>query len=115
MFAKAHSATPRGVGALFVTVEVDRVRAALPSITVVGLPDTAVRVARDRVFAAIRHLGARPEAANIVINLAPADERKEGAALDLPIALAVLAASGHLPAAALDGRLLIGELSLEGH
>ncbi len=114
MFAKAHSATPRGVGALFVTVEVDRVRAALPSITVVGLPDPAVREARDRVFAAIRHLGARPEAANIVINLSPADERKEGAALDLPIALAVLAAAGHLPAAALDGRLLIGELSLEG-
>jgi magnesium chelatase family protein len=114
MLAKAYSATPRGVGALIVTVEVDRIRAQLPSVTVVGLPDTAVREARERVFAAIRHLGRRAEPACIVINLAPADERKEGAALDLPMALALLAAAGHVPGAALDGRLLVGELSLEG-
>ncbi len=114
MLAKAYSATPRGVGALFVTVEVDRVRARLPSVIVVGLPDVAVREARERILASIRHLGHRGEAANIVINLAPADERKEGAALDLPMALGVLAASGELPAAALERRLLLGELSLEG-
>jgi magnesium chelatase family protein len=59
MLAKAYSATPRGIGALFVTVEVDRIRAQLPSVTVVGLPDTAVREARDRIFSAIRHLGRR--------------------------------------------------------
>jgi magnesium chelatase family protein len=114
MLAKAFSATPRGVDALFVTVEVDRIRAQLPSVTVVGLPDTAVREARERVLAAIRHLGHRAEPANIVINLAPADQRKEGAALDLPIALGLLAASGAIPAEALRDRLLIGELSLEG-
>jgi len=114
MLAKAYSATPRGVGALFVTVEVDRVRARLPSVIVVGLPDVAVREARERILASIRHLGHRAEAANIVINLAPADERKEGAALDLPMALGVLAASGGLPAASLERRLLLGELSLEG-
>ncbi|MCU0233151.1 MAG: YifB family Mg chelatase-like AAA ATPase [Thermoanaerobaculales bacterium] len=114
MLAKAYSATPRGVDALFVTVEVDRIRAQQPSVTVVGLADTAVREARERIFAAVRHLGRRSEPANIVINLAPADERKEGAGLDLPMAMAFLAAAGDVPAAALENRLLLGELSLEG-
>lgn len=114
MLAKAYSATPRGVDALFVTVEVDRIRALQPSVTIVGLPDTAVREARERIFAAIRHLGRRSEPANVVINLAPADERKEGAGLDLPMATAFLAATGDVPAAALEGRVLLGELSLEG-
>ena len=114
MLAKAYSATPRGVDALFVTVEVDRIRSQHPSVTVVGLPDTAVREAKERIFAAVRHLGRRSEAANVVINLAPADERKEGAGLDLPMAVALLAATGDVPADALEGRVLLGELSLEG-
>jgi magnesium chelatase family protein len=114
MLAKAYSATPRGVDALFVTVEVDRIRAQQPSVTVVGLPDTAVREARERIFAAIRHLGRRLEPANVVINLAPADQRKEGAALDLPMAMAFLAATGDVPGESLRDRLLLGELSLEG-
>ena len=59
MLAKAYSATPRGVEALFVTVEVDRIRSQHPGVTVVGMPDTAVREARERIFAAIRHLGRR--------------------------------------------------------
>jgi len=114
MLAKAYSATPRGVDALFVTVEVDRIRAQQPSVTVVGLPDPAVREAKERIFSAIRHLGRRSEAANTVFNLAPADERKEGAALDLPMALAFLASAGHVPKERLENRLLVGELSLEG-
>ncbi len=114
MLAKAYSATPRGVNALFVTIEVDRIRSQYPSVTVVGLPDTAVKEARERIFAAIRHLGRRPEPANVVINLAPADERKEGAALDLPMAAAFLAAAGDLAPETLEDRLLLGELSLEG-
>jgi len=114
MLAKAYSATPRGVDALFVTVEVDRIRATQPSVIVVGLPDTAVREARERIFAAVRHLGRRSEPANVVINLAPADQRKEGTGLDLPMALAFLAATGDVPAAALAERLFLGELSLEG-
>jgi len=114
MLAKAYSATPRGVDALFVTVEVDRIRSQYPSVTVVGLPDTAVREARERIFAAIRHLGRRSEPANVIFNLAPADEKKEGAALDLAMALAFLAATGDVPAPALRNRLLLGELSLEG-
>jgi magnesium chelatase family protein len=114
MLAKAYSAAPRGVDALLVTVEVDRVRADLPSLTIVGLPDTAVREARQRILAAIRRLGRRVGPANVVINLAPADEKKEGAALDLPMAVGLLAASGALPTTALENRLLLGELSLEG-
>ncbi len=114
MLAKAYSATPRGVDALFVTVEVDRIRSQFPSVVVVGLPDTAVREARERIFAAIRHLGRRSESANVVINLAPADQRKEGASLDLPMAVAFLAATGDVPAASLADRVLLGELSLEG-
>ena len=114
MLAKAYSATPRGVDALFVTVEVDRIRAQHPSVIVVGLPDTAVREARERIFAAIRHLGRRSEPANVVINLAPADQRKEGALLDLPMAVAFLATTGDVAPEALADRLLIGELSLEG-
>ncbi len=114
MLAKAYSATPRGVEALFVTVEVDRIRAQQPSVTVVGLPDTAVREARERIFAAIRHLGRRSEPANVVINLAPADQKKEGTGLDLPMAMAFLAAVGDVPAAVLEDRILLGELSLEG-
>lgn len=114
MLAKAYSATPRGVDALFVTVEVDRIRAQNPSTTVVGLPDPAVREAKERIFSAIRHLGRRSEAANTVFNLAPADEKKEGATLDLPMAMAFLASAGHLPMERLEDRLLVGELSLEG-
>jgi magnesium chelatase family protein len=114
MLAKAYSATPRGVEALFVTVEVDRIRAQQPSVTVVGLPDPAVREAKERIFSAIRHLGRRSEAANVVFNLAPADEKKVGAALDLPMALAFLASADHLPANCLENRLFVGELSLEG-
>ena len=114
MLAKGYSATPQGVDALFVTVEVDRIRAQHPSVIVVGLPDTAVREARERIFAAIRHLGRRSEPANVVINLAPADQRKEGAMLDLAMAVAFLATTGDVAPEALADRLLLGELSLEG-
>ncbi len=114
MYAKVLSATPRGVGALFVTVEVDRSRASFPSLTLVGLPDAAVREAKERVLAALRRVGPRAEAANVVVNLSPADERKEGAALDLAIATGLLASRGVVPRDRLDGRLLLGELSLEG-
>ncbi len=114
MFARVLGATPRGVEALFVTVEVDRIRAQMPSVTVVGLPDTAVREARERILAAARRMGLPPEPANIVINLSPADERKEGASLDLPMAVAFLAAAGRLEPGSAEGVLLVGELSLEG-
>ncbi len=113
MIARVFSAVPRGVEALAVEVEVD-VRPGLPAITVVGLPDTAVREARERVLAALRHLGCRFEARSIVVNLSPAEERKEGAILDLAMAAGIVAGTGGLPAAALQRTWLLGELSLDG-
>ena len=92
MFARVLSAVPRGVEALRVQVEVDA-RPGSPILAVVGLPDTAVREARERVLAAIRHLGCRIETKAIVVNLSPAEERKEGALLDLAMAAGVLIAA----------------------
>jgi magnesium chelatase family protein len=112
MIARVLSAVPRGVEALPVRVEVDA-HQGLPALSVVGLPDTAVREARERVLAAIRYLGCRLEQPAIVVNLSPAEERKEGALLDLAIATGVLAASGLLGPGKVDS-WLIGELSLDG-
>ncbi len=112
MFARVHSAVPRGVEALRVQVEVDA-RPGLPALAVVGLPDPAVREARERVLAAIRHLGCQIETKSIVVNLSPAEERKEGALLDLAIAAGVLMAAGLMPADTPQAWLL-GELSLDG-
>lgn len=113
MMARATTATPWGIDALAVQVEVD-VRLGLPQVLLVGLPDAAVRESRDRVRAAIKNCGFELPPRSVVINLAPADLRKEGNHLDLAIALALLAAFGHLPQQALDGRLMGGELGLDG-
>jgi len=113
MVSRVNSAVPRGVEALPVQVEVD-VRPGLPAITVVGLPDTAVREARERVLAALRHLGCRFEARSIVVNLSPAEERKEGAILDLAMAAGIVAGASGLPAQPLERTWLLGELSLDG-
>ncbi|MEW6337222.1 MAG: YifB family Mg chelatase-like AAA ATPase [Acidobacteriota bacterium] len=113
MVSKVHSAVPRGVEALRVSVEVDA-RPGLPSLAVVGLPDTAVRESRERVLAAIRHLGCRLETRALIVNLSPAGERKEGALLDAAIATGVLAACGLVPPAAAAGVWILGELSLDG-
>ncbi|MBN2002858.1 MAG: YifB family Mg chelatase-like AAA ATPase, partial [Anaerolineae bacterium] len=84
-------------------------------MTLVGLPDTAVRESCERVRAAIRNSGLMfPGNKRITINLAPADLRKEGPAYDLPIAIGILMATEQIPPGALDGALLIGELSLDG-
>jgi magnesium chelatase family protein len=112
MVAKVFSAVPRGVEALVVQVEVDA-RSGLPALAVVGLPDPAVREARERVLASIRHLGCHIETKSIVVNLSPAEERKEGALLDLAIAAGVLIAAGLVPQDASPAWLL-GELSLDG-
>ena len=112
MVAKVLSAVPRGVEALVVQVEVDA-RSGLPALAVVGLPDPAVREARERVLASIRHLGCHIETKSIVVNLSPAEERKEGALLDLAIAAGVLIAAGLAPQDASPAWLL-GELSLDG-
>jgi magnesium chelatase family protein len=113
MLARATAATPWGIEARPVQVEVD-VHNGLPQVQIVGLADAAVRESRERVRAAIKNCGFDLEPKSIIINLAPADLRKEGNHLDLAIALAMLAAYGHLPEDALAGRLICGELGLDG-
>jgi magnesium chelatase family protein len=102
-----------GIDALPVEVEVD-VGAGLPGFSIVGLPDTAVQEARERVRVAISNSGYKFPTKKVIVNLAPANLRKEGPAFDLPIALAVLAASGVIPEEGLEGAGVVGELSLDG-
>jgi magnesium chelatase family protein len=96
-----------------VTVEVD-LRPGLPTFTIVGLGDRAVREARERVHAAILNSGFEFPARRVTVNLAPASLRKAGPGFDLAIAAGVLAASGQLPADALERFAVFGELSLSG-
>ncbi len=116
MLAKIKSAAVVGLEAQPVEVEVDVRRSGQAGIvTLVGLPDVAVRESTERVRAAIRNSGLNfPGDQRITINLAPADLRKEGPAYDLPIAIGVLTANGQLPPDGLDGAMLMGELSLDG-
>jgi len=102
-----------GVDAREVTVEVDA-RRGLPTFTVVGLPDAAVREARERVRSALLNSGLEFPLQRLTVNLAPAWVRKAGASFDLAIAVGLLAASGQVPAAALGGCAVSGELSLGG-
>jgi magnesium chelatase family protein len=96
-----------------ISVEVD-IRRGLPGIDVVGLPDGAVRESKDRVRVAIRNSGFTFPADRILISLAPAGVRKEGASFDLPIALGILAASGQILPDGIENSMVLGELNLGG-
>lgn len=113
MFARTYGATTLGVDGLIIDVEVDSA-AGLPGFNIVGLPDTSVKEARERVRTAIRNSGIRLRQENVTINLAPAAIRKDGSGLDLPIAVGLLAAYGAVPPSLLDKSLFVAELSLEG-
>ncbi len=102
-----------GVEGIPVRVEVDILR-RLPAVQIVGLAASSVRESAERVRSAVVAQGLDWPRKRVVINLAPADLRKEGTAFDLPIAVGVLAAAGDLPSGALDGRVFAGELSLSG-
>lgn len=113
MMSRLDSADLSGIDAVPVEVEVD-VRPGMPAYTTVGMPDTAVRESRERVKGAVLNSGFEFPLEQITVNLAPADVRKEGSQHDLPIALALLAATGQLAPAG-DGRtLFVGELALGG-
>ncbi len=113
MLARVRSAAVLGIDGYVVDVEADLAN-GLPSFSTVGLPHGAVKEGRERVTAALLNSGFDAPLKRITINLAPADIRKEGTGFDLPIAIALLAASEQLPAGQLDGYLLVGELGLEG-
>ena len=114
MLARVTSCATVGVEGLLVEVEAD-LGVGLPTFTIVGLPDAAVRESRERVLAAVRNCGFEFPARKITINLAPAHVRKEGARFDLPIAVALLRASGQIPAGPpVEEGLFVGELALDG-
>lgn len=113
MFAQVYGASTWGLGGHVITVEVD-ISNGVPSFDIVGLPAASVKESKERVRSAIRNSGYEFPIRRVTVNLAPADLKKEGAGLDLPIAFGVLAASGQIAAEALSGTILIGELSLQG-
>jgi len=113
MLAKVLSGGVRGVESFQIRVEVNSAK-GLPAFTVVGLPEGAVREGKERVLAALQNSDRAVRLNKVTVNLAPADVRKEGSALDLPIALGLLVATGRLSQGCLDGALFVGELGLDG-
>jgi len=113
MIARIHSSCVIGIDAHEVTVETD-IGAGLPGFNIVGLPDTAIKESRDRIKTAIKNSGFSFPAKKITTNLAPADIKKEGAAFDLPIALAILSSEGAIEYPDLGDYIFCGELSLDG-
>jgi magnesium chelatase family protein len=112
MLAKVFSAAVVGLDGELVEVEVDLLP-GLPAVNIVGLPDTMVQEARERVRSAVRNSGCSFPMKRITVSLAPADIKKEGSSFDLPIAVGVVIASEEV-VADLSGSLFLGELSLEG-
>lgn len=112
MLTKTYGAAVTGVDAIVVTMEVAFDNGF--GFCIVGLPDTAVKESYERVRSAIKEFGVEFPRRDIVVNMSPADVKKEGAAYDLPIAVALLAADGKLAADNLDKYMIMGELSLDG-
>lgn len=113
MVSKVITATAIGLNAYKIEVEVDFVH-SLPNISIVGLPDTAVNEAKERVRSAVKNSGFTFPALRVVINLAPADIKKEGTNFDLPIAVGILAQGGFIEQEKINNIAFLGELSLDG-
>lgn len=113
MYSKLNSAAVFGIEAFSVEIET-HLDTGVPSFSVVGLPDSAVKESRERVTSAIKNSDFIFPQKKITVNLAPADIRKEGSAFDLPIALGILSAMGAIDSEALSETMILGELSLEG-
>ncbi len=113
MLVKVFGSAVYGVDAITITIEVDTPGGAI-GVFIVGLPDNAVKESTDRVLSAILNNEFERPRGRIVINMAPADIKKAGAAYDLPIAIGMLAATGQLPNAPLHEYVIMGELSLDG-
>lgn len=117
MLVKAHASAVHGVDAFPITVEVNAggiVAAGKQYYFLVGLPDNAVKEGQQRIESALKNMGYNMPRMKIVVNLAPADIRKEGSAYDLPIAMGILAGSRQIQSTHLEDFLIIGELSLDG-
>ncbi|WP_298073208.1 YifB family Mg chelatase-like AAA ATPase [uncultured Bacteroides sp.] len=112
MLVKVFAATVQGIDATLITIEVNSTRGCM--FYLVGLPDSAVKESHQRIISALQVNGYKMPTSNIVINMAPADIRKEGSAYDLPLAIGILAANKTIHSDKLDRYLLMGELSLDG-
>ena len=112
MLVKTHCAAVMGLEAVAVTIEVNIARGTMLHLS--GLADTAVRESIDRIRAALSNTGYKFPTADITINMAPADIRKEGSGYDLPLAIAILAANGKITCDGLENYMLVGELGLDG-
>jgi magnesium chelatase family protein len=114
MLATVQSSAILGLDAIPIRVEVDYNPKGMTGFTIVGLPDTAIQESRERVRSAIKNRHLEFPLKRYVVNLAPADIRKEGPAYDLPIAMGVLAATEQVPLDSLSDAVFVGELSLDG-
>jgi len=114
MLAKVMSSAVLGIDAYPVEVEVDIASRGLPFFSTVGLPDAAVKESKERVRAALKNTGFDFPLKQVVVNLAPADIKKEGSAFDLPIAIGMLIAEGVITQEQASGYLIVGELALDG-
>ncbi len=112
MLVKTFCAAVNGLEVTTVTIEVSMSRGVLYHLT--GLADTAVRESHDRIVAALQNVGYKFPVADITINMAPADLRKEGSGYDLPLAIGILAANGKIESERLDQYMIMGELGLDG-
>ena len=113
MLSKIKSISLNGLDGNLVEIQTD-ISNGIPEFEIVGLPDTAVKEAKERVKLAIKNSGEEFPSRKIVINLAPASTRKEGSYYDLPMAIGLLKAQGVIQAKGLENTIFIGELSLDG-
>ncbi|MCZ7601661.1 MAG: YifB family Mg chelatase-like AAA ATPase [Melioribacteraceae bacterium] len=113
MLSKVFACTTYGIDAFLVEVET-HIEKQIPGVSIVGLPDSAIKESKERVTAAISNSGFQFPKKKVTINLAPADVKKEGSAFDLPIAIGILAAIENVSITKLEETLLLGELSLDG-
>lgn len=112
MLVKVYGAAVQGIDATIVTIEVNSSRGI--KFFLVGLPDSAVKESHERIISALQVNGYKFPTCQIVVNMAPADIRKEGSAYDLPLAIGILAATQIVSEEKLSRYLIIGELSLDG-
>ena len=109
MLVKLFSGAVNGIEAVTITIEVNILNGA--KFIIVGLPDNAIKESQQRVDSALREIGARIPGKRVIINLAPADIKKEGSAYDLPLAIGILAANEQLPADSLNQFMILGVFS----
>ncbi len=113
MYVRVHSSATMGIDAYIMEIELDMTQ-GMPGLTMVGLPDSAVKESKERVRAALYNSGYSYPQKRLTLNLAPADVPKEGSSLDLPIAISLVTAFGIIPVEAVEKVMLLGELALDG-